>query len=108
MYDFYGNPPKTREDIREYLTSWLQNTNDNKTYTLKGVTYIIEKSFRRAFNIHSVFKNTDTNRYHWYVFEDTADTFSDFPQESYDTYESLIENVIEYYYKLWRLDKNSE
>jgi len=101
MYDFYGNPPTTKEDIKGYLTSWLQDTNDNKTYTLKGVQYIIEKSFRRAFFIHGVFKNIDTNRYYWYVFEDTADTFSDFPQVSYVTYESLIENVTEYYYKLW-------
>ena len=107
MYDFYRNPPTTKEDITEYLTTWLQDTNDSRTYTLKGVQYIIEKSFRRAFYIHGVFKNIDNNRYYWYVFEDTADTFSDFPQDSYVSYESLIENVTEYYYELWGLDKKS-
>jgi hypothetical protein len=102
MYDFYNNPPKTREDIYNYIISWLENTNDFTVYEINNQRYVNEKMFRRAFCIHSVFKNLDTNEYIWYVTPDTnIGTFNDFPQVKYETYESLIENVVNDYYILW-------
>jgi hypothetical protein len=102
MYDFYGNHPKTREDIYNYITSWLQDTNDQTIYKINYQNYMNEKSFRRAFYIHSVFKNLDTNEYVWYVTPDTnVGTFNDFPQVKYETYNSLIENIVNDYYISW-------
>jgi hypothetical protein len=104
MSNFYENPPQTRDDIKEYLTTWLQDTNDSTIYTINNQKYMNEKSFRRAFYIHSIFRNIDTNEYVWYVIpgEDMGN-FSDFPERRYADYESLIEHVVNDYYKEWIL-----
>lgn len=105
MYDFYGKPPKTRKELKEWLTTWLQPTNDDKEYTIKNEKYMNELSFKRAFNIHSVFRNVTTNEYKWYVVPDTCfvDDFEKFPKKRYSSYESLIDGLVEYYYKFWQL-----
>ena len=104
MYDFYGKPPKSREDLRAWLTTWLEPTNDEKEYSIKDEKYINELGFRRAFCMHSVFRNVVTNEYVWYVIEDTnVDDFKTFPKKRYPSYEKLIDGVVEYYYKFWKL-----
>jgi hypothetical protein len=54
--------------------------------------------------MHSVFRNVVTNEYAWYVIEDTnVDDFKTFPKKRYSSYEKLIDGVVEYYYKFWKL-----
>ena len=103
MNNYNRNLSKTKNDIKEYLTKLLNNTNNDTVYTIRGSQYIKEKQFTSSLYIYAVYKNINNNNYYWYVYKDTADTFSDFPQISYNTYESLIENITEYYYKLWKL-----
>ena len=103
IYDFYKNPPKTKQDIRNYLTSWLQDTNDVSTLLIQGEIFIQEKGFRRGFHQHSVFRSLLTNQYVWWVYEDFD--LEMFPQNRFSTYESMLEHVINNYFVMWKLDK---
>lgn len=100
-YDFYENPPKTRDQIREYVTTWLEPTNDPTVYTISGETFVNEQGFRRAFNLHSVFRNVQTGEYAWHVSE--AGDFSNFSSTRYLSMEELVEGVVEEFYVLWKL-----
>ena len=105
-YDFYRNPPKNREQIREYLTSWLEELDEKPTLEIEGETFIQEKGFRRAYCKHCVFRSLLTNEYVWWVFEPVflqADDISSFPKKRYPTFESLIEGAVEEHYVAWRL-----
>jgi len=105
VYDFYGNPPKTKEDLRAYLTSWLQNVEDASPLVIQeqgeNETFIQEKGFRRAFCNHCVFRSLLTNEYVWWVFEEFD--LKLFPTKRFSTYESMLENVINDYYIAWKL-----
>lgn len=101
MTDFYGNPPKTKEDIRNYLTSWLKPIEGMTPLVIKNETFVQELGFRRAFHTHCVFRNISTNEYVWWVFE--LFDIELFPTTRYPTYESLLENLINYYYIAWKL-----
>lgn len=103
MTDFYKNRPKTKEDIREYLLSWLEKVDDKSPLVIQGESFIQEKGFRRAFHFHCVFRSLLTNEYVWWVFEELD--LERFPKKRFATYELLIENVIDDYYMAWNLDK---
>ena len=105
MYDFYGNPPETKEQIREYITTWLQPTNDTRVFNINGTSYVNELGFKRAFSVHSVFKTVDTNEYSWYVCAAEDDTISGFPDKKYPTFDALIDGVVDNYYVMWKLNK---
>jgi hypothetical protein len=98
---FMGPPPKTRQDLRDYLTTWLEDVVDDSPLSIDGETFIQEKGFRRAGYIHCVFRSTLTNEYVWWV----SEMFDpkDFPKTRYDSYDSLLENVINEYYTQWGL-----
>ncbi len=96
IYDFYKNPPKTKQDLRDYLTSWLQNVYDTSPLIIQGETFIQEKGFRRAFHQHCVFRSLLTNEYVWWVSEEFD--LELFPKKRFSTYESMLENVINDYY----------
>jgi hypothetical protein len=101
MYDFYNNPPKTKKDLRDYLTSWLENVDDVSPLIIEGETFIQEKGFRRGFYNHCVFRSLLTNEYVWWVDEDFD--LEQFPKKRFSTYESMLENVINDYYIAWKL-----
>ena len=93
IYDFYGNPPKTKHDLRDYLIS-LQN---RQWYTV--ILLFKKKDF--GFNQHSVFRSLLTNEYVWCIFEDFD--LELFPKKRFSTYDSMLENVINDYYIAWKL-----
>ena len=103
MTDFYENPPKTKQDIRNYLISWLEKINDTSPLVIQGEAFIQEWGFRRAFHHHCVFRSILTNEYVWWVFEEFI--LEEFPKKRFATYESLLENVIDEYYILWKLNE---
>lgn len=103
MYDFYKNPPQTKQDLRDYLTSWLQTVDDVSPLIIKGEPFIQEKGFRRAFHQHCVFRSLLTNEYVWWVSEDFD--LELFPNQRFSTYESMLENVINEYYVNWKLNR---
>jgi hypothetical protein len=102
MYDFYAKPPNTRDELREWLVSWLEPVKDDKPLSINGETFLQEKGFRRAFNLHCVFRSQETNEFVWWVFEETP-SLNSFPTKRYATYESLLNSVIEDYYVQWKL-----
>jgi hypothetical protein len=106
MYDFYGNPPETKEQIREYITTWLAPTNDTTTYSIGNEKFICEQGFIRAFYAHSVFRNIDTNEYAWYTYpREQIGEFEDFPEKRYSNFEDLINGTVDDYYVQWKLTK---
>ncbi len=103
MYDFYANPPQSRKDLRDWLTSWLQKPTPEPVPLLEynGEQFVQHLGFRRAFHMHCVFRSLSTNEYLWWVFEEQD--FKTFPIKRYPTYESLLEDIINEYYKSWKL-----
>lgn len=103
MRDFYKNPPKTKEDIRDYLTSWLEEVDDKSPLVIQGESFVQEKGFRRGFYYHCIFRSLLTNEYVWWVFEKLD--LEIFPKKRFATYETLLENVISDYYIAWKLNE---
>ena len=101
MYDFYKNPPETKQDLQDYLTSWLQNVDNVTPLILHDETFIQEKGFKRAFHSHCVFRSLATNEYVWWVCEEYD--LERFPIKRFPTYESMLESVINEYYVAWKL-----
>jgi hypothetical protein len=101
MYDFYKNPPETKQDLRDYLTSWLQNVDDVTPLVIRDETFIQEKGFKRVFHSHCVFRSLATNEYVWWVYEEYD--LENFPRKRFPTYESMLESVIDEYYVAWKL-----
>lgn len=107
-YDFYNKPPKTRDDLREYLTSWLEKlTPEEQDYSIlevNGEKFIQEYGFRRGFCMHTVFMNMNTNEYVWWIFNGSDMRYIDtFPTLRFPTYDSMLEHAIDIYYKRWGL-----
>ncbi len=96
MYNFYENPPRTKEEIREYLTSLLQPVIEDDCITIDNETFIQEQGFRRAFQCHCIFRSLLTNKYVWWVFEEQDTKI--FPKERFSSYDELLEHVINEYY----------
>jgi hypothetical protein len=106
MYDFYGMPPKTRQDLRDWLTSWLEKPDrPSLPLQVRGETYIQELGFRRAFHQHCVFRNLATNEYVWWVSEDGD--LDGFPSKSYPDLEAMLSEVIQDYYIAWNLGSSN-
>ena len=106
MYDFYGNPPKTKKDLREWLTTWLEKNSEQHIFEVNNEKFIEEFGFVRAFFIHSVLRNISTNEYVWWIYDkdlDKNNQLKTFPKQRFSSYEELLNQVIEGYYKQWRL-----
>lgn len=102
MYDFYRQPPKTKQDLRDWLSSWLQKPEGAiLPLQVRGETYIQELGFRRAFHKHCVFRNLATNEYVWWVSEDG--NLDQFPTKCFPDFESMLNQIIDDYYVSWKL-----
>jgi hypothetical protein len=101
-YDFYENPPNSKQELREWLTSWLQKFPETPPLVeVNGQNYVQECGFRRGFHTHCVLKNTITQEYVWWVAEQV--NLKEFPTTRFSNYENLLESVIDDYYKGWKL-----
>ncbi len=103
MYDFYKNPPKTKQDLRDYFTTWLEKIDDHAALIVNGETFVQEFGFRRGFYTHGAFCSLLTHEYVWWVFE--VPDLKTFPTIRFPTYDALLEYVIDDYYTKWKLDK---
>jgi hypothetical protein len=102
MYDFYAKPPKTKEEIREWLTSWLVPVPDAQTLNPGGEPFIQELGFRRAFYLHGVFRSLTTGEYTWWVISDEeVGCLDSFPTIRYPSYEAMLDSVVNDYFIRW-------
>lgn len=101
MYDFYNNPPKTKRELREWLVSWLEPPIQPIVLEHNKETFRVESSFRRAFHTHTVVRSLNTGEYLWWVTEDG--NMKDFPTKRFDTYQHVLNNIIDEYYDMWKL-----
>jgi hypothetical protein len=99
MYDFYAKPPKTKEEIREYITSWLEKPKEEVFLEHRDEKFTLESGFRRAFYFHTIYRSLTTNEYVWWVTED--EDLRTFPTKRYPSIEALIEDVVEDYFVRW-------
>jgi hypothetical protein len=100
MCDFYENPPKKKEEIQEYITSWLEPSKDEVCLEHGGETFRVECGFRRAFYCHTIYRSLSTNEYLWWVTEDGD--LRTFPTKRYPSKEALINDVVEDYFIQWK------
>jgi len=99
MYDFYAKPPTTKDEIREYITTWLEPSKE-ETFIRNGDEQFSHISgFRRAFNIHAIYRSVSTNEYIWWVSEDGD--LKTFPTKRYDSKDALIDDVVDQYFIQW-------
>lgn len=104
MYDFYNNPPTTKLEIHEYIVTWLKPTSDERI-VIENELWESIAGFRRAFCCHIVWLNKETVEYAFHVSDDTTnfDT-TNFPNFGrYDSWQSLIEGVVDRYALLWKI-----
>jgi hypothetical protein len=102
-YDFYNNHPNTKHDIKQYIVTWLEPVlNDSNKY--QNWTQVF--GFRRGFVIHGVYVNDKTKEYAFHVIDpDSYNTYNNFPNlGSYDSYETMLEGVVDKYAKLWGIN----
>ncbi len=104
-YDFYKNPPKSKADLYDWLTSWLELPSPRPMpFVHNKEIFIQELGFCHAFHMHGVFRNVKTNEYVWWVLpSEEAGDFSTFPTIRYPTYDAMLEHVINDYYIQWKL-----
>lgn len=107
MYDFYNNPPETKEQIREYLTTWLVKNENPQIEDFDGRQYIQEYGFSRAGYSHCVFKDVKTNEYIWYVIP-REEYIVKLPEERFSNFNRMIDSIVESYYKEWNLNKRKQ
>jgi hypothetical protein len=85
-----------------WLHAWLQPITDTIPFKLNNHTYIQLKTFRIAFYIHGVYKNIDTNEYHWYVIENNMININNFLKATrYRSYYELLQDMAIEYSQKW-------
>lgn len=106
MSDFYKNLPKTKDDIKNYLSSWLQPIDNGTPHIYEGCEWKHKYGFKRAFHIHGVYVNEKTNEH---IFNVDENEWKDNTEPNFgiwSDFDSMIIGVSELYYKLWKLDNN--
>lgn len=99
-YDFYKKPPKSKKDIREYLTTWLESSSTSVDICIENEIWKSVSGFRRGFCVHSVMMNVMTGEYAFHA----ADDFDQFPNMGKsNTYDDLINEVVDKYAILWNI-----
>ena len=105
MYDFYKNPPNTIEEIKEYLTSWLEMYNpvnhDSPIEDSNGTIWYLTHGFRRAFNLHQVY--TDKTNFAFNVDEYGWDGTFVPNMGIYNSWNEMIDGVAFKYAIMWKL-----
>jgi hypothetical protein len=103
MNDFYTNPPKNIEEIADYLRTSFVRIDDGTFKFYKNKKWRQIYGFRRAFQIHGVYKNEDTNEHIFHVDETDWDTNIEPNFGLWESFDSMIVGVSDIYAKLWKL-----
>ena len=101
MYDFYKNPPTTKRELREWLVSWLKPPIEPVVLEHNGEWFRVEVGFRRSGYSHTIYRSLNTGEYLWWVTQDG--NMAEFPIKRSDTYEHLLNDIIDDYYVSWKL-----
>lgn len=100
-YDFYANPPSTKADVREYITTWLDPIIDRTPVDIQGTLFQPISGFRHMDYIHTAYQNQATGAYVWYVALDSTTDYAGWPTKSYPTLDELLTDVIEGQCRQW-------
>lgn len=99
---FYDKPPQSFNDVKEYLTTWLQVITPPSVITYNGVSWSQSYGFKRGFNIHGVFTNNANDVFAFHAAEDGD--MHNFPNlGTYESFDTMIDGVARRYCKLWKI-----
>ena len=104
MNNFYINPPKNTEEIANYLRTSLEVVENGPVKYYKNKIWIQIYGFRRAFHIHGVYINKETNEHIFHVDEENWDTNTDPNFGLWTSFDNMIDVVSKIYAKLWQLE----
>jgi hypothetical protein len=97
MYPFYEQPPSSKKDIYDYLTSWLQPVPG----TIVSGGYLQTSGFRRAGVYHETLFHPERKVY---VFMTVNDDGTEYPMsDECATYEEMILSAVDRYCQLWKI-----
>jgi hypothetical protein len=86
-----------------WLLLWLLPANEYIPIKIGRYYYIIEKYFRMSFNTYTVFRNTTTNEYIWYVLHNNKFDKKEFlSSKRYYVYTDLLLDVSQQFYQKWK------
>ena len=103
MNDFYINQPKNTEEIAQYLRTSLEKIENGPVKFYKNKTWIQMYGFRRAFHIHGVYINKETNEHVFHVDESDWDTNFEPNFGLWESFDTMIVGVSNLHAKIWKL-----
>ena len=98
-YPFYEKDVTSKQEVMQYLTTWLEKVDLESLMTYKDHTYQQLQGFRRAFVIHAVFVDPTSGKYLFAVKDDTD--HETIVCESELSYDDLLDKVADHYCHLW-------
>jgi hypothetical protein len=94
----------TVEQIRAYLITSFNNLENGPVKFYKNKKWIQKYGFRRAFHIHCVFVNEETDEHIFYVSEDDWNTENDPDFGVWKSFDAMVDGVAKRYAILWKLN----
>ena len=100
-YPFYEKLPQSFDDVKEYLTTWLQSISPSVVMMHDGVTWSQTFGFKRGFSTHGVFTSSN-DVFAFHVGEDGD--MQNFPNfGTYESFDKMIDGVVIRYCELWKI-----
>ena len=97
MYDFFGNEPRTKAQLREYFLTW-QRKQFRAEVDKWG--YVCEYEFFRHANLYWILRCVKTDTYLFWRFNGDWSR-ANFPTEHYASFDAVMDAITEFYANLW-------
>jgi hypothetical protein len=91
------------------LTDWLETVDQKTVYNIHDEMFTLVAGFCRSGYTHEILQSKTSKEYKWWIrdsiFEASCpkDPYIWFPKEKYSSLQEVLENMIEYYSRKWKL-----
>jgi hypothetical protein len=100
-YPFYDKLPQSFDDVKEYLTTWLQAITPPSIVMYDDVAWSQTFGFKRGFGTHGVFTSSN-GAFAFHVGEDGD--MQNFPNfGTYESFDKMIDGVGKRYCQIWKI-----
>lgn len=99
MYDFFGNEPRTKAQLREYFLTWQRKL--CPTNNVLKEHYVCEYEFFRHCTIYWIVRCLKTNTYLFWRFTGGDPLYKNFPTTHYPSFDTVMDGITDFYAKLW-------
>ena len=100
MYDFFGNEPRTKAQLREYFLTWQRELYLTKHIVFKD-HYVCEYEFFRHAHCYWIVRCLKTNTYLFWRFTGGGDLYANFPTERFGSFDAVMDSITDFYANLW-------